>query len=261
MGQDPFTGLASWEHLIPLSAPFLWKLAPLVALERPHLLLTVFLSHTLPLSDSHWLLPPSSLSWLDCPSTIFWALRFLYHKFDVLIHMLMTLKLYLEQWQLHWATNPCYKYNMFNYVQILFLLWIIISTFPTPPQPSRYSSEIEKKFYIFRCTKIQHVQRRSPSWLCWLGCDGCSTRPGEEWTRRNESRKPISPGTKELWGKEGGTEGAMWCWSSFSELPPSRGSVLQLLSAMSWVFAQFTLKPLTREHHLAGPYANLGSRE
>lgn len=149
----------------------------------------------------------------------------------------MTLKLNLEQWQLHWATNSRYKYNMFNHVQILFLLWIIISTFPTPPQPSRYSSEIEKKFYIFQCTKIQYVQRRSPSWLGWLCCDGCCPRPGEDWTRRNESRKRIFSGTKELWGKEGGTEGDMWFWSSFSELLPSRVSVLQLLSAIPWVFA------------------------
>lgn len=60
MGQDPFTGLTSWEHLILSIAPFLWKLAPLVALETPYLLFTVFLFHALPLSDPHWLLPPSS---------------------------------------------------------------------------------------------------------------------------------------------------------------------------------------------------------
>lgn len=146
----------------------------------------------LPYTTSQWLSldpSPSSLSQLDCPGTIFWALRFLNHKFDVLIHMLMTLQLYLEHWHFI-ELQTHYKCDMFNYVQLLFLLWIVISTFRTTPQPSRYSSEIEKKFYIFQCTEIQYVQRRSPSWLYWLGCDGCCARPGKEWTRRNESRSP-----------------------------------------------------------------------
>lgn len=107
VGEDPFTGLPSWEHLIPSSVPFLWKVYLNICSscgpsDTTYALNFIPITGTTSQCALLALSTPSSLSITGLPQYPFWALSFVYHELDVLIqcwlfpiHMLMTPKSYL----------------------------------------------------------------------------------------------------------------------------------------------------------------------